>query len=40
MKNKTRILYDNTDLTVLYQDARDYLFDTYGEEYINDGKKR
>ena len=32
MKNKTRVLYDNTDLTVLYQDARDYLFDTYGEE--------
>ena len=32
MKLKTTILYDNTDLRSLFPDARDYLFDTYGEE--------
>ena len=30
--NKTRILYDNTDLTETYPDVREYLFDMYADE--------
>ena len=29
---KTRILYDNTDITETYPDVREYLFDTYADE--------
>ena len=30
--SKTRILYDNTDLTETYPDVREYLFDMYADE--------